>query len=116
MTIRFTDECPNCEKNLANFVEELDDKFYEPFICPYCDSTLEFKKGKYRIIAIIGGFLILALITYFVFYFEIFGISANYPSELKEFPMTITNILIMVIFGLLWIQNIKLIKPPSDDK
>ncbi len=57
-----------------------------------------------------------ALITYFVFYLKLFGVSANYPPELKEFPMTITNILIMIIFELLWIQDIKLITLPSDDK
>ena len=119
MTIRFTDECPNCEKNIKNYVEELDDKFFEPFDCPFCEATLEFKKGKYRLIAIIGGLLIISLLASIWSTwcnFDFIDLSVGCPTKLKDIPWQISQLLIMLIIGLLWIQDISLIKQPTENK
>lgn len=109
MTIRITDECPNCEKNLKNHVEDLGDKFYEPFNCPYCNSTLALKQGKYRIIALIGALLIISLLVGLWCSLGLFGVSTGCHETYKDLAWNLSQLLIAAIFFLLWLQDLKIV-------
>ena len=107
MTIGFRDKCPSCSKNIDNFIEEIkEENIFEPFVCPFCEATLEFKKSITKMIITLGSFLLISLLASLWCRFVTIGCSI----EWKNIPWNLSQTLIILIFVVLLLQDLRIVK------